>query len=543
MKNIFLFSVTLLSGMAFSQSTEVLDKNNVSAVVSADGHLFYDPAATSAGYEIPKGSGINAIFCQNLWFGALETNGQLRIAAQRYGGDSTDFFPGPYSSNGSYDDPNYVSNYIPALWKVSKADIDAHVDEFNNNGSVANPHPTILNWPANGDPLLGTGPDLAPFVDVNFDGVYDPYGGDYPAIKGCEGLYIIMNDSKTAAGGTGTPSLDIEVHILLYQYASLDFLNDITFMDIRVINRGTTDLNDFISATYTDADIGNPSDDYMGSDPSRNLVYQYNGDLNDENSGGALGYGAGAPAIGVMYLNQTMAHAGYFTNGAPGTQSDPTSASQYWNYMNGKWRFGDDWYFGGTGFAGSAGSTNVLSDFMFPGPNDPMDLGTGGIDPGFQWDEETNNNPAGDRRMFLTCEQGVLSAGAEVEIHQAIIYGRDTVAQLFASLNTMQTIADSVQDFYDAGIDQCNDPFASIAPIENETFSLYPNPSQGMFTIELPNLTSGMSVQVMDVYGKLVYSSPINSSEMKIDLNESAGLYFVTVFGNGSKTTTKLILE
>lgn len=543
MKIFFLLSAVLFSGMAFGQFTETLDKNNVSAVVSADGHLFYDPAATSAGYEIPKGSGINAIFCQNLWFGSLEANGQLRIAAQRFGGDSTDFFPGPYSSNGSYDDPNYVSNYIPALWKVSKADIDAHVAEYANNGSVSNPHPTILNWPANGDPLLGTGPDLAPFVDVNFDGVYDPYGGDYPAIKGCEGLYIIMNDSKTAAGGTGTPSLDIEVHILLYQYASLNFLNDITFMDIRVINRGTTDLADFVSATYTDADIGNPMDDYMGSAPNRNLIYQFNGDLNDEDFGGSLGYGLAPPAIAVKYLNQTMAHAGYFTNGSPSAQSDPSTAAQYWNYMNGKWRFGDDWIFGGTGFPGSVGATNLAADFMFPGYNDPTHTGTGGISPSFIWDEETNNNPPGDRRMFLTSEQGTLAAGAEFEIHQAIIYGRSQAQDLFASVNTMLDIADSVQNFYDAGIDQCNDPFASIQPIQTESFSLYPNPSQGMFTIEIPNLTSGMSVQVMDVYGKLVYSSPIDSSEMKIDLNESAGLYFVTVLGNGSKSTTKLILE
>lgn len=56
-------------------------------------------------------------------------------------------------------------------------------------------------------------------------------------------------------------------------------------MDIRVANRGGTDLNDFVTASYTDVDLGSFSDDYMGCDPVRNVVYTYNGDLNDEDNG------------------------------------------------------------------------------------------------------------------------------------------------------------------------------------------------------------------------------------------------------------------
>ena len=541
MKTIFTLITLLASVFSFGQSQETLDKNNVSLAVTADGHFFNGQNA--AGYEIPKGSGKHVIYSQSLWFGAIDSLGQLRVAAQRFAGDSTDFFPGPYSSNGSYDDPNYINKYIPALWKVSKTDIEAHNTEYTNFGTVSNPHPTILNWPANGDALLGTASDLAPYVDLNSDGVYDPYAGDYPQIKGCEGLYIIMNDSKDVAGGTGTVNLDIEIHILLYQYASNDFLNDITFMDIRVINRVNTDLNDFVSATYTDADLGNFSDDHMGCDPSRNVVYTYNGDLNDESNGGILGYGEGPPAVGVMYLNDTMSHAGYFTATAAATQSDPTSAAQYWNYMNGKWRFGEDWYFGGTGYPGSGGSTSVPADFMFPGPNDPMNTGTGGIDPGFQWDEIGNNNPVGDRRMFFTSDRGSLLAGEEFEIHQAIIYARDSTNNSFQNVDLMLTIADSVQLFHDSGMDICNDPFASVGELDNESFSVFPNPTQGIVTIDVPNLTSGLRVEIIDVYGQIVYSSTITTHETQINLKESSGMYFVTIIGNGSYSATKLLLE
>ncbi|MCJ8291737.1 MAG: T9SS type A sorting domain-containing protein [Crocinitomicaceae bacterium] len=540
MKTIFTIITVLATVFSFGQVLETLDKNNVSLAASADGHLFN--ALASAGYEVPKGSGKHLIFSQSLWFGAKDPSGQLRIAAQRYAGDSTDFFPGPYSSNGSYDDPGYINEYIPALWKVSKADIDAHINEYASSGSVSNPHPTILNWPGNGYQALGVSPDQAPFVDLNSDGVYDPYVGDYPAIKGCEALYIIMNDTKSAAGGTGTASLGIEIHILMYQYASLDFLNDITFMDIRVINRGGTDLVDFVTASYTDADLGGFNDDYMGCDPMRNVVFTYNGDLYDEDNG-SLGYGEGPPAVGVMYLNDTMSHAGYFTSTAAGPQSDPTTAAQYWNYMNGRWRFGDTWFFGGTGFLGSSGVTSIPTNHMFTGGYDPLNLSTGTVDPGFEWDETTNNNPPGDRRMFFTADQGKLLAGEELQIHQAIIYGRDSTKTSFENVDVMLEVADLVQAFYNSGMDVCNDPFASVSSLEEELFSVFPNPTNGKFTIDIPTITSELRVEVIDVYGQIVYSSPITENETQIDLKESSGLYFVTVIGNGSYRTTKLMLE
>ena len=543
MKTTLLLCIVLLSGFSFGQVIETLEKNNASIKASADGHLFYDPTTTMAGYEIPKGSGLNAIFCQNLWLGSLDANAQLRIAAQRFGGDSTDFFPGPYSSNGSYNDPNYISGFLPAIWRVTQADIDAHIAEFNSNGSVSNPHPSILNWPAHGDLSLGMAADLAPFFDVNLDGNYDPFGGDFPAIKGCEALYVIMNDSKTAAGGTGTPSLDVEIHILLYQYASLDYLNDVTFMDIRVINRGSIDLLDFHFGTFTDADLGNSTDDYVGSDPVRNVIYTYNGDFIDEPFAGSQGYGASAPAIGVMYLNQPMTYAGYFTGQGSFDYSDPQTASEYWNYLNGKWRLGADWLYGGQGYTGSLGVTTIPTTHMFPGVNDPLLTATGGIDPGFEWDELTNNNPLGDRRMICSSELGTLSAGAEIEIYQAIIYGRDLTLNSFENVNVMLSIADSVQVFHDAGMDVCKDPFASILPVQAEMFSIYPNPANGEFTIDVPTVSAGLTVDIVDVFGKLVHSEEIAKTQTHIELNEAPGIYFVKLSGNGINSTVKLILD
>lgn len=547
--NVLLLFFSFLTTLLFGQVTEVLDKNNVSLTATADGQLFNDPISAEAGYEIPKGLGVHAIYNQSFWFGGLNANGELRLAAERYNGaNDNDIFSGPYSTNNAYNDPAYLSQYDPALWRVKSSDIEAHINDYAANGTVSNPHPSILNWPGNGDASVGTASILAPFVDLNNDGLYDPYDGDYPDIKGCEALYIIMNDSKDTIGGTGTPSMNIEIHVMLYQYASTDFLNDITFVDIRVINRGTEDLYDAIMASYTDADLGNYADDYYGCDPVRNVFYTYNQDNFDEDYGfnaQGQGYGQNPPAIGVMYLSTKMTHAGYFTSTSAASQTDPTSANQFWNYMNGKWRFGDDWVFGGTGFAGSTGSTSIPTDYIFPGANDPMHISTNGIDPGFEWSEETDNNPGGDRRMFGTCDLGNLPAGGEVMIHQAIVYGRDTTQSNFDNVDVMLSVADLVQAFHDNGADICNDPFASIIdPVEGMEFSVYPNPSAGVFTVQLPEFRSGLAVQVTDVYGKLIYQSSLNAVETEINLHdESAGLYFVTITGHDVQSTVKVLIE
>lgn len=130
---------------------------------------------------------------------------------------------------------------------------------------------------------------------------------------------------------------------------------------------------------------------------------------------------------------------------------------------------------------------------MFLGDNDPMLLSTNGVDPGFEWDELENNNTAGYRRMLFTADQGKLVAGEGLVIHQAIIYGRDTTKNSFENVDVMLEVADLVQAFYDSGMDVCNDPFASVSSLENDVFSIYPNPAQGVFTIDIPTMTGGFS--------------------------------------------------
>ena len=79
---------------------------------------------------------------------------------------------------------------------------------------------------------------------------------------------------------------------------------------------------------------------------------------------------------------------------------------------------------------------------------------------------------------------------------------------------------------------------------ENElenSVSVYPNPSNGMFTTETPKNTT---IQVFDVYGKLVYSSVLNTMRNKVELNNFAnGIYTVRFTVEGQSITKKIVIN
>lgn len=516
---------------AQSYSDSLLDRNAVGALLMDGGILFQDTATGVAGYEVPKGSNNNVIYSTSFWFGALDASNTLRVAAQKF--SVGDFYAGPYSANSTYSSQVYQDKYTPAIWNVSKQQIEAHMLEYSTNGFVANPDSAIMMWPANGDPSIGVANDLAPYVDVDNNGIYDPYAGDYPDIKGCETTYIIFNDDAGPHLSSFGEKLGIEVHLMLYQYSTNDYLDTTTFMDMRVVNRGNNVLNDFRTALYMDADVGNYQDDFTGCDTLRNLMYTYNGDSIDETNAGNLGYLQNAPCVAIKCLNDTMENFGYYTglggNGYPYT--DPGGAQEYWNYMNGTWQDGSSWYYGGLGFQGSPGVTTTPTNYMFSGY---PELGTG-------WSEVTNNNPPGDRRTFMTVKDAVLNPGDERNIDYVILtaFGGDHLT----SVARMRVLADSAQVFYDNFNDFCDDVL-DVAPIAEQTdFELYPNPSTGAFHVNLPEGVTSAQIIVRDLSGKIILKSDVNGASFEGNLNCATGVYLVTISTANTQLTKKLIVE
>lgn len=517
---------------SFAQTTLTLDRNNISLSVNDQGLLFED-AQNSSGYEFPKGSGKYLVRSLGLWFAGLDSSNQLHLSSEDYVVSDGEYQPGPYSTNNAYNNPNYLAKYVPAIWKISREEIDQHIDEFNQNGSVQSPSSTILNWPANGDLALGVASNLAPFYDQNNDGHYDPYAGDYPIIKGCEAIYIILNDGNDTLLTNGTPNIELELHIMLYQFNTTNFLNDVTFLDIRGFNRGSVNYSDFRAGIKMNVSVGSNSNDYVGTDPVRNLVFGYDGSLEDSIS-----------AVGIMYLNQSITASSSFLGGSYPT-IDPVNGLQTWHYMNALWADGTPQFYGGNGY--SAGSTTIPTKFMYPGDHDPTGIGTNGAIIGNDWSELNANggspNPPGERRIAKTTMLGQFNTNTSFTLHQAIVVGVEPGQIVYENVYTMLENADSVLGFYNSGLGSCYDVVAGIAEQEQQLLSVYPNPSNGSFTVSCPFEVSSGHILVVDLAGRTVYKSSLSGTSQKVDLEQPSGVYFMQIRAMGQLHNLRIVIE
>ena len=84
--------------------------------------------------------------------------------------------------------------------------------------------------------------------------------------------------------------------------------------------------------------------------------------------------------------------------------------------------------------------------------------------------------------------------------------------------------------------------FTKSSDLTNNNVDIYPNPSNGMFTV-----TSKVDgrVDIVDVTGKLVHPGVVVKANQMIEVNMpelSAGVYFVRVYSNNSMTTERIVI-
>jgi hypothetical protein len=332
----------------------IMEFNDVKALIEQGGSMFQNRATSTASYEIPKGSGLHAIFAGALWMGGTDVNGQLKLAALRYR-QGNDFWPGPLTvtpNSGDFDPLYPVGDNVVRDFGEANIDPDqclaydkfytirkAEVVKFSIwweacQGGIGEvecadaPELTsdelnrIQQWPAHGDVSRGQDYYLAPYYDRNQDGAYAALeDGDYPwyddilgrddiecgidrriSLFGDETNWWVFNDKGNIHTETNGDPIGMEIRAQAFAFATNDEVNKMTFYNYELINRGTQTLYNTFFSQFLDADVGNYADDYAGCDVSRGLGYMYNGDLIDENDGGKLGYGENPPAIGCDFF-------------------------------------------------------------------------------------------------------------------------------------------------------------------------------------------------------------------------------------------------
>lgn len=71
---------------------------------------------------------------------------------------------------------------------------------------------------------------------------------------------------------------------------------------------------------------------------------------------------------------------------------------------------------------------------------------------------------------------------------------------------------------------------------------LFPNPTSGSFTVELPDSDGNYELCISNLQGRIIYEKSVAGvSELKIDLPVPPGVYFVTVRSNDQNITLKLL--
>lgn len=534
------------AGCAPATGITYLQTNNVRALVHTGGNLWQVPGQNFSQYEVPKNSGIMALFTAALWLGGTDINGQLKLAALRYS-SGQDYWTGPISQGPAITDydicKKFDQHYVTTQDQVRQFDAwyeSGQYDLVNGTNTQGENFPNyqvpkiIREWPAHGDVSLGHDYYMAPFYDRDQDGTYDWTKGDYPwydikktkeckvdrsvSLYGDENFWWIMNDKGNIHTETGAEPIGMEIRAQAFAFATNDEINNMTFYNYELINRGTQTLYNTFFGFFTDAALGDPFDDYVGCDVNRGLGYVYNGDAYDADNGGFKGYGNNPAAAGVDFFegpyqdndgidnaygigpNEALNGIGYgdgiidnerfgmrrflyYVNTGGGSnpnQTDPIKASDYYNYLRGFWKDGSPFYYGGSGHLSSPGADpSVPCDFMFPGDTDPLGWGTNGT-PQPLWTEQTAGNEPYDRRFLQSAGPFILKPGAVNNITVGVVWARASGGGPFASVEVLRRADDKAQALFENCFKVLDGPFApdlKIQELENEVILMISNPS------------------------------------------------------------------
>lgn len=395
-----------------------IDANNVDApVYPYSGGWFWN--GRKADYHVPKGTPKTSYFSYSLWLGGLDDNDSLHVAAERFNQLGKDTWPGPLSR---YDAS--VDNATMMKWnrtfKITRADVTECLANYQNPEYIIPQN--VRDWPAHGDTLKGQAWNLAPFVDVDSNNVYEPEHGDYPDFPGDMAQFIVFNDNYAAHTESGGAPLGTETHVMVYAYDSPGdtIMNNTIFMKYKIFNRSQNNYHNTYIGLWSDWDLGYANDDYVGCDIMKNSAYCYNGTSID-GSGQEWAYGENWPVQTItlvsgplmpadsldnpaytdsadcsLFINQGLNDYAvngtgfgdgiadnerygltgfiYHNNNASIT-GDPQRAQDYYSLMTGHWKsvdtanFGPHLKYGSVGHL-DYGSTDIDCRFMFYGNTD-----------------------------------------------------------------------------------------------------------------------------------------------------------------------------
>lgn len=518
-----------------AQSGIDLDANQLSTRIWTNGKLFFDAQFLyNPNPNVPKNP--STIYSASLWMAGIDAGGNLRLNCPDYGSGSA---AGPLNTDG-LTSPDNCANW-DRLFLVKGSEIAAFLADLPN--LAANPatalaqYKGIMGWPGKGNPyfqdiwgytLPFSSQNLAPFLDQDGDGNYDPLKGDYPvvALQG-KGFFVpalmawcVFNSSNT---GTFNPT---ETQLTAWQFDCPDqpVLHRTLFTSHKVIYRGTEPLDSCFAGIWVDFDLGCYTDDYIGSNPGLHSFFAYNQDAVDGSTGafcdgGVTTFADNPPVQSVTMLNRSLDKLIYYNTAGVGSQpsstTDPDLPIEYYNYMNGRWRDGTPLTQGGSGFNPAS---SIPADYAFPAsPSDPAG-----------WSMCTANLSFGDRKALGINKLGTIFPGAVMEFTTAWTTHPDI--DLPCGVGNTFSEVELVRAAFDAGFSTACLPLSDVVTLPESVLDIFPNPSAGALTVAFGELPV-REIRVFSPDGKLteiVRNIPTERAEI-ILAAPASGVYTVQV--------------
>lgn len=538
MKKIISCSLFILSsyfGVAQNIVREHLDINDIKAGFLAQGDMFWDPATGLPDFEYPKGSGKHCNFGNVLWIGGKNSsNGILHMAAQGWRTRGSEYWPGPLNTMGEIN--NATSKNWDQIWKINRTTIDSFLQIEKH--TEANTAKSILQWPAQGNvrcktptgkKLIIPNKKMAPFIDVNNDGIYNPLQGDYPDIKGEQMLWWVMNDKLEAHLLSQAPAMGIEIHASAFACNNIAFKN-VVFLNLEITNNSENLYDSTIVSLSSEGDLGMAYDDFLGFDSTRRMGILYNGDGYDE---GFSNYGYNIPQMGTLlmhspqdndYHKEAVGAFTFFGNGV-GATGDPSNAEERYLYMTGRWKDGYPFVEG----CSPRGFNTPATPYVFPG--DPQDKTT--------LSEPTCNNAPSNRRFVMSTQPFILKSQATIKVSYAFLATNMSGNSWDFSkirLRADQLILNS---------SECSN-FKS-EPITDSNIvtklAIYPNPANDHFTIE--DLTGAYKkVKLFTPLGQRILEKRTRDEKIEINTaNLRKGIYFLKLEMNDQVFSKSILIN
>lgn len=547
------------------------------------------PTNSTSGFEYPANSNKTLVYTGSLWLAAKDDNQVLHVAAQTYRQTSTlgiGFWPGPLGTGNNLGVDSMTCLLYDRIWQVNKSQINQHKTQFNQPGYQM--PADIAQWPANGRTAFNEAQYLAPFADLNGNAVYEPQSGEYPLVAGDQASWHVYN-ALGGVSGSGSPPMGLEIQEENFAYVGPSLLNQAAFFRLKIINRSNRTYDSLYTGIFIDPDIGGDQDDYAGCDVGRNLGYAYNGDNDDD---GLSGYGLKPPVFGLLQLEgpfaplndgidndrdgqsdeivadcdgrllpERMTMTSFRTFNNDGTSmGNTTQARHVMQYLSGAWKDGSTLSFGGTGYLGSPGSTNVPYSFAYPGNSDPNGWGyvyAGGTatTPPFNWTEyqiggSASPNVPGDRRFVMSNGKIQMLPGALQVLTYAGMWGRDSLStDSAAAFNQLLAVSDYVQQQY-------NNCFLALPNVlttssatlnKQNNWTVYPNPVEdGRLYVKGDfDPTQPIQVALVDMQGRKhpVTLSTIEYQRLSLTTSARTGLYLIEIRQGEQRKLEKLFIH